>query len=77
MKEFWTDENGVAHKILRDGNNFIVIDGDTTTYLEDEDVYDEEDYEVEEEPLSEEDRWLNEGDKRYDEMVDSWLTGGC
>lgn len=77
MKEYWTDEEtGIVHKILFDGRDYIAIDGDETIYLDAEDVYDEEDYEVEEEPLSEEDRWEIECDKRYHEMVDNWLTGG-
>lgn len=47
MKEYWTDETGVAHKILFDGSDYIAIDGDTTFYLDKEDVYEEEDWERE------------------------------
>lgn len=76
MKEYWTDENGVAHRILFDGRNYIVPLGDgEEVWLEKEDVYEEEDWEreAEEEPLSEEELWEIEGDKRYHQMRDKWI----
>lgn len=47
MKEYWTDETGVAHKILYNGVGYIVLDGDEEVWLDKEDVYDEEDWERE------------------------------
>lgn len=48
MKEYWTDENGVAHRILFEGGNYIVpLSDDEEVWLDKEDVYDEEDWERE------------------------------
>lgn len=75
MKEYWTDENGVAHRILlwrgKYGDNYIVLHGDEEVWLDEEDVLEEDDYE--DEPLTEEERWEIEGDKRYHQMRDRWI----
>lgn len=74
MKEYWTDpETEITHKILFDGDNYIVVDEDTTIYLDAEDVFEEEDYP--EEPLTEEELWEIECDKRYDAMIDKMMCG--
>lgn len=76
MKEYWTDEDGVAHRILFDGKDYVVLDGDAMFYLDDEDVFDEaelEEMRYEERPLTEEELWEMECDRRYDQMRDKWI----
>ena len=75
MKEYWTDEEtGITHKILFDGKYYMVIDGDTGIYLDDEDVFDENELEEMkgERPLTEYELWEIEGDKRDHELRDIW-----
>ena len=74
MKEYWTDENGVAHRILFDGDDYIVVDGDTTVYLEDEDIYDEE--ELEERKDDDDDRLYSEDNLRNYHSLSLWAANG-
>lgn len=75
MKEYWTDpETGKTLKVLYEGGNYIVIDGDNEIWLEKEDVYEEEDWEREAEEEAAQDC---DDDLSTYHTLSLWGANGC